>query len=204
VAELDADRIAKVALALADDAGAAGFTMRAVADALGVTPMALYHHVADKAALVALVADAVIAEHALPPPTGRWDDDLWAMARWLRRMVQAHPAVTRLRRTHQVWTPSILPLTERWFSVGQQSGLPFDAAMLAAAASSMAIVGTVEEELQFRHMRPPDDALLTWLPNTRHAFGGRHDHDAEFELVVRSLIEGIHARLARQAGAGGP
>ncbi len=203
MAELDTDRIAKAALQVADDAGAAGFTMRAVADALGVTPMALYHHVQDKAALVALVADAVIAEHALPPPTGRWQDDLWEMARWLRRMVQAHPTVAQLRRIHQVWTPSILPMTERWLGVWQQSGLPLEAAMLAATTSSMAIVGTVEEERLFRRMQPPDEALLTWLPNTRLAFAGAHDHDAEFELIVRALIEGLYARLTRESTAGG-
>ena len=80
--ELDAARIAAAALAVADAQGAGGFTMRAVAEALGVTPMALYHHVEDKAALAALLVDAAIRQHPLPPPTGVWRDDLWTIARW--------------------------------------------------------------------------------------------------------------------------
>jgi len=198
--ELDTDRIAAAAVAVADERGVGGFTMRAVAETLDVTPMALYHHVADKAALVALVVDRVINERPLPPPSGEWQNDLWEMACWVRHATIAHPAVSQLRRIHQVWTPTVLPMTERWFSVWQQSGLEFDDAMLAAATSSMAIVGLVEEEQLFREMAHPDDGLLDWLPNTRLAFHRAPDRDREFELVVRSLIEGLHHRLAREAG----
>jgi AcrR family transcriptional regulator len=199
--DLDTDRIAAAALAVADERGVDGFTMRAVADDLGVTPMALYHHVADKAALVALVVDKVINEQPLPPPSGEWQEDLWQMARWMRTSTIAHPNVSHLRRIHKVWTPNVLPMTERWFSVWQQSGLEFDDAMLAAATSSMAIVGLVEEEQLFREMVHPDERLLDWLPNTRHAFHRTPDRDDEFELVVRSIIEGIHSRLTRKVEA---
>jgi len=40
------------ALALADESGLGAVTMHAVATRLGVTPMALYRHVGDKAALL--------------------------------------------------------------------------------------------------------------------------------------------------------
>src|ERR687891_1067629 len=101
--DLDTDRIAAAALAVADERGADGFTMRAVAEALGVTPMALYHHVADKAALVSLVVDKVINEQPLPPPSGEWQEELWQIACWFRHMASAHPNVSYLRRTHKVW-----------------------------------------------------------------------------------------------------
>ena len=47
-------------------------------------------------------------------------------------------------------------------------------------------------------MARPADASLSWLPNARLMFDTPHDREAEFELVVRSLIEGLHARLARE------
>ena len=127
MAEFTREQIAEAALAVADERGAAGFTMRAVAETIGVTPMALYHHVEDKAALVALVVDASIAENPLPPPTGSWQEDLLAMARWTRETTLAHPAVARLRGAHNVWTPSIFPMTERWLGIWQQSGLELNA-----------------------------------------------------------------------------
>lgn len=195
MAELDPDRIAAAALAVATKHGA-GFTMRAVADALGVTPMALYHHVRGKAALAALLIDVAIRKHPLPPPTGQWQDDLCAMARWTRQTMTTHPVIARLRREYQVWTPSMLRMTERWLSLWQQSGLDLDKAVLAATTSSMAVAGLAAEALIFEGMQPPDDALLSMLPNVRFMFSADHDLDAEFDLVVRALIEGLHARLA--------
>jgi len=189
-------RIARTALQVADEGGASGFTMRAVAEALGVTPMALYHHVEDKAALVAVLVDAVIAERALPPPTGSWRDDLWEMARWMRETTLAHPAVARLRSRYRVWTPSIFPMTERWLSIWQQSGLELDRALLAASASSSAVIGFVDQELVLQELTLPDDAVLSSFPNARLSFRLERDGAREFELVVRSVIDGVHARVA--------
>ena len=108
--------------------------------------MALYHHVANKAALAALLVDAAISEQPLPPPTGVWRDDLWTMARWMRDSRRAHPVVAQIRRAHHVWTNATLQMTEAWLSLWQQSGLPLEKALVAATTSSLAIVGLVEEE----------------------------------------------------------
>jgi AcrR family transcriptional regulator len=194
-ADLDSGRIAAAALKLIDRSGLAGFTMRAVADALAVTPMALYHHVKDKAALAALVIEAAQREHPLPPPTGDWREDLWAIARWTRQSRAAHPALRGLRSAHNIWSPAILHITERWVSLWQQSGLPLDAAVRAARMSSMAIGGIVDQELAHREMQAPDAAALAMLPNARLAFKAKHNREAEFETIVRALIDGLHARL---------
>src|SRR3954465_7858333 len=69
-------------------------TMRALATELRVTPMALYHHVPNKDALLQLVADAVIGEIDVPPPdVGPWDVRLAALAHELRARVSAFPGV---------------------------------------------------------------------------------------------------------------
>jgi AcrR family transcriptional regulator len=197
VAELDRERIAAAALAVADARGFEGFTMRAVANALGVTPMALYHHVADKAALAALLVEAAINAQPLPTPTGDWRDDLWAIAKWMRASTHAHPVVAHIRRVYGVWTPSSLQITERWLSLWQQSGLTLEAAVTAATSSSLAIVGIVAEEAILATMTRPTPAQLSWLPNARLVFGARPDRDANFELLVRALIDGLYARLGR-------
>ena len=141
VADLDRERIAAAALAVADAHGAAGFTMRAVAEALGVTPMALYHHVEDKAALAALLVDAAIREQPLPPPGGDWREDLWTIARWMRASRAAHPAVAQIRRAYRVWTSASLEMTERWVGSWRAERYSPDRALVAATASSLAIVG---------------------------------------------------------------
>jgi AcrR family transcriptional regulator len=175
--------------------------MRAVAESLGVTPMALYHHVKDKAALVGLLVDAVIEGRPLPPPSGSWQEDLWEMARWMREITLTHPAVSRLRSEHHVWTASVFPMTERWISVWQQSGLELKDALLAASATSSTIIGFVEQELVLQELQPPDASMLTSFPSARMAFGPKRDGSREFELVARSVIEGVHARLSRSPSA---
>jgi AcrR family transcriptional regulator len=195
--ELDTARIAAAALAVADAEGASGFTMRAVARALGVTPMALYHHVEDKAALATLLVDGAINQHPLPPPTGVWRDDLWTIARWMRDSRAAHPAVAHIRRAYGVWTSASLEMTERWLGHWRESGLAPDKALVAATTSSLAIVGIVEEESAFRDLARPAEDALSRLPSARQMFEARHDRDAEFELLVRALIDGLHARLLR-------
>ena len=54
------------ALAIVDAEGLDGLTVRKVAEAFGVTPMALYWHFANKEALLAAVGDVVVAQIRLP------------------------------------------------------------------------------------------------------------------------------------------
>jgi AcrR family transcriptional regulator len=198
MAELDTDSITQAALTVADRDGRAGFTMRAVAQELGVTSAALYRHVADKRDLISLVVDAIVVERPLPTPTGDWREDLWQMANTTRAMSHAHPAVAELRRGHQIWSATVLPLTERWMNLWNQSGLPLELALRGAVATSLAITGIVDEELMLRSMKRPDEATLTWVPNARAAFHLERDAHADFELVVRSMIDGVHARLVAE------
>ena len=51
------ERIAKAARLLLDKEGVEGVTMRRVAKAVGITPMALYRHYPDRAGLLNALAD---------------------------------------------------------------------------------------------------------------------------------------------------
>jgi AcrR family transcriptional regulator len=199
MADLDLQRITEAAMRVADRDGPEGFTMRAVADELGVTSTALYRHVDDKRQLISLLVDAVVTEQPLPVPTGDWLEDLWQMARTMRAMTHAHPAVSELRRGQQIWSTAVLPITERWMNLWAQSGLPLHAALRGAVATSLAITGIVDEELMLRNIKLPEESALTWVPNARLAFDLERDVDDDFELVARSLIEGVYARLAAEA-----
>lgn len=62
MAEATAQRIAEAAALLLHKDGAEGVTMRRVAAAVGLTPMALYRHFSDRDALLNVLADAGFAE----------------------------------------------------------------------------------------------------------------------------------------------
>ncbi len=55
-------RVFAAAIELADQSGIDGVTMRNVAGALGVEAMSLYHHVANKEALLNGVVDTIVQE----------------------------------------------------------------------------------------------------------------------------------------------
>ena len=66
----------------------------------------------------------------------------------------------------------------------------------------MAINGMVEQEAALPSFDAPDDQALAWFPNLRVAFTGHRDRDAAFDLVVRSVVTGVHGELAaRTAGS---
>ena len=99
---LTVDEIVATAQSLTAEHGLGVLTMRAVASAVGVTQMSLYHHLADKGALIDLVADAVVAGVPTPADDLAWDrwlleyhDALWKQLRGYRglaRHLLEHPS----------------------------------------------------------------------------------------------------------------
>jgi AcrR family transcriptional regulator len=201
VAQLNADIIATTAFGILNRRGVAGFTMRAVAKALRVTPMALYNHVADKAGLAALVVNAAIKQRPLPPPGGVWREDLWKIAAWARESKIAYPALAELQRTYRIWTPAMLHHAERWMGVWQHSGLDLKRAVVAASTSAMAIDGLADVESIYREWVPPDHRALQLMPNARLLLTADYKPAKTFELGVRAIIEGLHAQLSREQKA---
>ena len=68
---LSRDRVLRAALAVADDGGLDGLTIRSLAQRLGAKPMSLYHYVANKDEILDGLVDLVFAEIELPEPSGR-------------------------------------------------------------------------------------------------------------------------------------
>ncbi len=63
---LSREEIARVALEMGSTEGFEQLSMRSLARVLGVTPMALYHHVKDKKDLNALIVDSVLTQVQVP------------------------------------------------------------------------------------------------------------------------------------------
>lgn len=99
---LTRDRIVDVALRIVDADGLDALTMRRLGGELGVDPMMVYRHVADKDALLHQVLDRVRSEMVVPHPP---PDDLAELFETVfveyRRVLAAHPNVISLatRRT---------------------------------------------------------------------------------------------------------
>ena len=69
---LSRERVLRAALVDADAGGLEAVTMRRLADELGVAPMALYRHVANRDDLIDGMVDVVFGELYLPPTRTDW------------------------------------------------------------------------------------------------------------------------------------
>jgi AcrR family transcriptional regulator len=108
-------KVLRAAVELADSDGLEAVTMRRLAEALDVVPMALYKHVADKDDLLAGMVDALVEEMAVPPPGSatRWRDGVREALHAARRVVGAHPWARRAIESRTVRTPAVLGHMER-------------------------------------------------------------------------------------------
>ncbi len=93
---LTRSRIVEEAVALLDEEGAESLSMRRLASRLGVSPMSLYHHVADKAALVDGIAEHLMAQLEVPDESVPWDAAIRTMATSFRSLTMRHPAAFRV------------------------------------------------------------------------------------------------------------
>ena len=94
--QLDRPTIVAAALALMDEVGVDGLTMRRLAARLEVTPGSLYRHVRDKDELLVLLADEISGQVPLVAEGMAWQAVLTETARSVRRVLLAHRDAARL------------------------------------------------------------------------------------------------------------
>ena len=107
-APLTRARVLEAALDLADRIGIEAFTIRKLAAELDVKPMALYHHVANKEAILDGIVDLVFEQIELPPDDLGWRAAVRVRCCSARTVLQRHP-----------WAP---PLMESRTSPGPGTG----------------------------------------------------------------------------------
>ena len=87
---LSSARVLQAAVALADEAGLEAFSMRGLAQELGVVPMALYKHVANKEDLLDGMVDIVFSEIELPSGDLDWRSAMRRRALSTREALKRH------------------------------------------------------------------------------------------------------------------
>jgi|RhiMethySRZTD1v2_1073278.scaffolds.fasta_scaffold53701_2 AcrR family transcriptional regulator len=89
-APLTRERVLHGAIAIADAGGIAALTIRALADKLGVKPMSVYHHVANKDEILDGIVDLVFSEIDLPTTGGDWRTEIRRRATSARAVLRRH------------------------------------------------------------------------------------------------------------------
>ena len=210
--------IVAAAIGLADEAGAAALTMKAVAARLGpYSAMALYRYVHSKDGLVDLMLDAAAAEIPLPARPGPdWRADLEELAAQTRQMTRRHPWYAALFHTRPPAGPHLMERLEFMLRVLTAQGASIAEAMTYAAMIDRYILGSglqdAEETRMSREHGLDDEATLMSAINTVHdlaAATGRLPHltswlaypsgplpEEQFGLGLGFLLDGIARCLA--------
>jgi AcrR family transcriptional regulator len=85
------DEVVRAAIAVADEDGLPAFSMRKVADRLGLKLMSIYTYVPGRSELIGLMVDEVAGEQALPPHEGTLRQRMTGVARQLWDEYHRHP-----------------------------------------------------------------------------------------------------------------
>ncbi len=130
--DLSRAAIVERALSVMDVEGADAITIRRIAQEFGVTPMALYWHVANKDELLAAMGDALLADLTPPPAVGSWSAQLRAVVETLVEHLSRHPAAAELVFPRILVTEPGLEITEFTLTLLEDAGFsPQQAADLA-------------------------------------------------------------------------
>jgi len=189
---LSRERVVGEALALVDESGIEGCSVRALSARLEVTPMALYSHVASKEDLLDAVLDAVLATVAAEELSADPIDALVEVAHRYRAAFARHPKAAPLLATRPTpQGPAAHALMAGTIALLRAAGLDDRGAAAAYALLAQFIMGTVLAEHEQERRLPP---LLEGL-----GLQDVPDPDARFEFGLAVLAQGLRA----QAAAGG-
>jgi AcrR family transcriptional regulator len=87
---LSRERVLAGAVALADQIGMESFTIRKLATELDSKPMTIYHHIANKEAIIDGMVDVVFSEIDLPPTDTDWQTGMLQRAHSARAVLARH------------------------------------------------------------------------------------------------------------------
>ena len=207
--------IVEAAVRIADADGLPFVTMRRVADSLGVSTMALYRHVPNKADLTLLMADSVFAGARLPEvPVTAWRRRLDTAAHLFWTVFGRHPwAAEVFSISRPQVMPNVLPLAEWSLDTLRTMGFGTDDMLCAhislfAHVRGMALARLAEAQAEQDSgmsaddwMRHHDRDLRRWADSPGHPGLGRamrdefdFDLDTVFEYGLQRLLDGLDAR----------
>lgn len=201
---LTRDKVLVTAVELADRIGADALTMRKLADALDVKPMSLYHHVANKEAILDGMVDVVFAEIDPPPTDLPWREAMAHRCRSARQVLRRHPWATPLMESRTSPGEPTLKHHDAVLACLIGAGLPMPLVAHAYAVLDAFVYGFAIQEasLPFEGENLADFAEDLIAPLTEHfpnlaAFTSSHvlqpgyDFGDSFEVGLAMILDGL-------------
>lgn len=216
---LSRDRVLQAAVALADVVGIEALSMRRLAQELGVVPMALYKHVANKDELVDGMVDVVLTGIEPVDPTPDWRPAVRRRVLSARQVVLRHPWARKAIESRTRRTPVVLGYMDSLAGAFRAGGFSADLTHHVMHALGNRIWGfspELFEEPQDPDAPPPTpeeqeamaaefaerfphilEIATVATQGDLSAVGGGCDEQFEFEFALDVLLDGFE-RLREQ------
>jgi AcrR family transcriptional regulator len=158
---LTTERVVDAALRMADEGGLEALSLRRLAAALGVTPMALYRHVRNKNHLLDLMADRLLGQLDLTPAgLPAWQARLRRLAASLLTVLEAHPAAPMLL-SRPFASPAALGVSEALLTILESAGFGRQESVRMIQVITGMVLGPAIHRATYARARreiPPDAA----------------------------------------------
>jgi AcrR family transcriptional regulator len=202
-APLSRARIVAAAVALADEKGEPGVTMRALAARLGAEAMSLYNHVAGRDDILDGMVDAVFDEIEPPKPAADWRGAMRDRAASTRAALLRHPWAVGLLDSRSTPGPATLRHHDAVLGALRAGGFSVAAAVRAFSVIDSYLYGFVLQERSLPFTGPAEldevaTGILRDLPTgdyphlaeaiTEHALRPGYDHAGEFTAGLALIL----------------
>jgi AcrR family transcriptional regulator len=212
-AALTRDRILETAVALADAGGVDSISMRRIAQELGVVPMALYKHVANKDELLDGMVDLVVGEIDPPLEGVDWKTAMRERILAARRVLLRHPWAAPVIASRGTPTPTVIGYLDSMMGILLAGGFSVDLMHHALHVLGSRILGFSQELFDDAADMPEEEARAMWTeladvyPNIAalagayfegeishdegSTVGGPCDDQFEFEFALDLILDGL-------------
>ena len=205
---LSPDEIVKVAVALMEDEGENGFSIRKLASKVGCDPMAVLYHFRSKAGLERAMADALNAELTPVDPAAPWRARLAHLARQYRELALRYPRTFPLLMRFWVTGPADYRHAEMIYAALADAGLNDRQMVDVCFGLYASILGLAVAEVggMLRPATPEDIAEVKALPpeafpvTTRLVSAFQEQEPGRvYALMVDTILDGIEQMLANRS-----
>ncbi len=205
---LSKDRVITAAIALADRIGIEPFTIRKLATELDVKPMTIYHHVANKEAILDGMVDVVFGEIDRPSEDLDWKQAIRQRSTSARSVLASHPWAVPLMESRTSPGPETLRHHDAVLGCFRAGGFSIKMTAHAYALIDSYIYGFA---LQEANLPATEGADMTALAGTiieplpadlyphltelavQHVLQPGYDFAKEFEFGLDLILAGLEA-----------
>lgn len=191
------DDIIETALNLIDREG--GFSMRKLAAALGVDPMAIYYYLPNKRAVMQAVVESVFRSLQVAY-TADWREQIRLFARAYHELAQKHPnLILHIVSDVEMTAHAALNASETLFSALERAGLSPQQIILGVDVIVDYLNGYLLASQSGRLGQPNERAALTQLltddyPVMQRIYAQAGDYQSQPEPGLEIILDGIALR----------